>query len=447
MSNLSSWSDKKNSGEANGNRKRKRDLPPVRGSVKHVVQKEEEKEGEIVDNAKRTKPEPAAVVCERFKIEGNNYFKGKNFDLAVEAYSKAINALESNPIPWANRAMARLKLKQFKLAERDCSKCLELDPNYVKALYRRGQARQGSKKWALASEDFQQILKQSGKNDNSAKNAKVQLEFCQKQLRKTEKGAAKSKKKNSKKKKIMIEVVDDEKSGTLPKAKIKIEKKQAKTATSKTAKKTKPAFIQKVEHRNLQKKDPSKSAPAKKSAKSAPAGKAAKSENVSSAKAKPRIEVVKESKEKVEPRESARFVPKVTPKKRKKEMNQESPVSPYQRKSGEALPIPASYFDLQRLWRSLTFEDRTELFLSLAPENFPKLFGQSLSTSFLEEIFLIYSQNVEKNSGKVLDGLKNITKVARFELVNMFANKENLKNVFEKLKNIEDVEQVQKLFE
>merc|ERR1711879_618052 len=83
-------------------------LPPIRRSVtSHKVTPKEPE-----NDSARTKPQPPSVVCERFKIEGNNYFRGGKFELAEHAYSKAIEALRSNPIPWANRAQARLKLKK-----------------------------------------------------------------------------------------------------------------------------------------------------------------------------------------------------------------------------------------------------------------------------------------------------------------------------------------------
>eukprot|EP00494_Astrolonche_serrata_P022481 UN22738 len=54
--------------------------------------------------------------------------------------------------------MCYLKLKSYSKAETDCSDCLNLDGSYLKAYFRRAQARQGLKKWTLALEDFKQVI-------------------------------------------------------------------------------------------------------------------------------------------------------------------------------------------------------------------------------------------------------------------------------------------------
>ena len=43
----------------------------------------------------------------------------------------------ANPVYPANRAMANLKLKNWKEAEEDCTRALRHDPTYEKALFRR----------------------------------------------------------------------------------------------------------------------------------------------------------------------------------------------------------------------------------------------------------------------------------------------------------------------
>merc|ERR1711879_960966 len=167
-------------------------LPPIRRSVtSHKVTPKEPE-----NDAARTKPQPPSVVCERFKIEGNNYFRGGKFELAEHAYSKAIEALKSNPIPWANRAQARLKLKKFKKAEEDCDRCLQLDPEYTKAIFRRGCARQGSKQYAKAILDFEELLR---RNPSDAPSQKM-LEFCKKKRPPGKKIPPPKKKKKKKKK-------------------------------------------------------------------------------------------------------------------------------------------------------------------------------------------------------------------------------------------------------
>lgn len=55
-------------------------------------------------------PDPAA--SKRAREEGNTLFRRGRWSDAVAAYTRAIEADEGDALPWANRAMARLKLEQ-----------------------------------------------------------------------------------------------------------------------------------------------------------------------------------------------------------------------------------------------------------------------------------------------------------------------------------------------
>ncbi|WAQ89482.1 hypothetical protein PtA15_11A171 [Puccinia triticina] len=99
---------------------------------------------------------PTAQV---FKDKGNEAFKKADFRGAVEHYTSAIKADPSDHILPCNRAFARLKLQQWKLAEADCTRSLELlpEPN-CKALFRRGTARRHQNKWDEALQDLKAAL-------------------------------------------------------------------------------------------------------------------------------------------------------------------------------------------------------------------------------------------------------------------------------------------------
>ncbi len=63
-----------------------------------------------------------------------------------------------NAILPANRAMAYLKVKDWRLAEGDCSLAISLDETYAKAFHRRGTARKNLKDFGKALEDFRHVL-------------------------------------------------------------------------------------------------------------------------------------------------------------------------------------------------------------------------------------------------------------------------------------------------
>ena len=81
------------------------------------------------------------------KERGNKRFQGRQYQLAIDEYSKAI---ELSPDPthkdvsvfYGNRAQCWACLEKYEEAERDCVSALAIDPVYVKALCRRAMARE-----------------------------------------------------------------------------------------------------------------------------------------------------------------------------------------------------------------------------------------------------------------------------------------------------------------
>ncbi|CAH8304441.1 unnamed protein product [Eruca vesicaria subsp. sativa] len=89
------------------------------------------------------------------KEQGNEYFKQKKFNEAIDCYSRSI-ALSPNAVAFANRAMAYLKIKRYREAEADCTEALNLDDRYIKACSRRATARKqlGMIKEAIEDAEF-----------------------------------------------------------------------------------------------------------------------------------------------------------------------------------------------------------------------------------------------------------------------------------------------------
>jgi len=81
----------------------------------------------------------------KYKESGNDCFKNGKYDGAIELYDKAIEICpKSNSIDlsqfYQNRAAAYEQLKKWSNVSDDCTKALELNPKYVKALHRRARA-------------------------------------------------------------------------------------------------------------------------------------------------------------------------------------------------------------------------------------------------------------------------------------------------------------------
>ena len=98
------------------------------------------------------------------KAEGNALLKGGKLEAAAECYTRALCASPSPDADeraaiLANRALANLKLGSHAACADDCSAALDVSPRYVKALYRRAQAREAQDNLADAFRDLRELLR------------------------------------------------------------------------------------------------------------------------------------------------------------------------------------------------------------------------------------------------------------------------------------------------
>jgi len=147
---------------------------------KHVVRVDSDG-SEIEDSHDEDQEEEERVkMAADYKDQGNAHFKNGTFDKAVECYTMAQSLDIANPVYPANRAMANLKLKNWKEAEEDCTRALRHDPTYEKALFRRAQARDQLGKLEGAEKDYSELLKLDPKN----RAARKEIEALKKRLHK-----------------------------------------------------------------------------------------------------------------------------------------------------------------------------------------------------------------------------------------------------------------------
>lgn len=114
-----------------------------------------------------------------YKTLGNEAFKNKNFPLAIDEYTKAIEILEDESqgdinvitenvedvrkhshkyasalaILYSNRAQTQLKLENYGLAIHDCTVSIDHDNKFVKSLYRRAIANYAIRELSSALKD------------------------------------------------------------------------------------------------------------------------------------------------------------------------------------------------------------------------------------------------------------------------------------------------------
>ena len=98
-----------------------------------------------------------ALKAERERLKGNEYFKSKEFVTAYDCYSRSI-AFNETATAYSNRAIASIKLERFEAAIADCTRSLNLEPKFLKALVRRGTAFTFVGQYGKAIDDFNAAL-------------------------------------------------------------------------------------------------------------------------------------------------------------------------------------------------------------------------------------------------------------------------------------------------
>lgn len=116
------------------------------------------------------------------KVEGNTLFKDAQYEDAISKYEFALqlapempSSVELRSICHANRGVCYLKLRKYDETVKECTKALELNPTYVKALFRRGEAYEKLERYEEAIGDMKKILELDPSNAEARRNI-VRLE-------------------------------------------------------------------------------------------------------------------------------------------------------------------------------------------------------------------------------------------------------------------------------
>ncbi|RYO88838.1 hypothetical protein DL766_009376 [Monosporascus sp. MC13-8B] len=119
---------------------------------------------------------------DRMKEEGNAAYKASRWQAAFEKYSAALEVDPSNKSTNSkilqNRAMCRLKLKQYLEAIADCERAISLDPSYLKARKTKANALGLAEKWEDAVREWKSIQELDPEDRTIAKEIrKAELEL------------------------------------------------------------------------------------------------------------------------------------------------------------------------------------------------------------------------------------------------------------------------------
>uniref|UniRef100_A0A1A9ZWT4 RNA polymerase II-associated protein 3 n=1 Tax=Glossina pallidipes TaxID=7398 RepID=A0A1A9ZWT4_GLOPL len=136
--------------------------------------------GDVLAAEKRETPLKLKEANE-IKDKGNKHVKLGEYQLAIEAYTKAINLYPADAIFFTNRALCYLKLERYDECIEDCDHAIGLDNLAVKAYYRRMSAHESLGNNMDALKDCTSVLTIDPKNGE----AKRSLERINERLRKT----------------------------------------------------------------------------------------------------------------------------------------------------------------------------------------------------------------------------------------------------------------------
>ncbi|KAJ7405867.1 tetratricopeptide repeat domain 1 [Willisornis vidua] len=97
------------------------------------------------------------------KEKGNEQFKKGDYGEAEDSYTKALQICpacfqKDRAVLFSNRAAAKMKQDKTEAALSDCTKAVELDPHYIRALLRRAELYEKTEKLDEALEDYKAVL-------------------------------------------------------------------------------------------------------------------------------------------------------------------------------------------------------------------------------------------------------------------------------------------------
>eukprot|EP01013_Petalomonas_cantuscygni_P022526 TRINITY_DN434_c0_g1_i4.p1 TRINITY_DN434_c0_g1~~TRINITY_DN434_c0_g1_i4.p1 ORF type:complete len:592 (+),score=178.84 TRINITY_DN434_c0_g1_i4:321-2096(+) len=103
-------------------------------------------------------------TAEELKVQGNAHLQKGEFLDAVAKYTQAIKLDPSNHVLYSNRSAAYTSSSQYKYAESDARKCVELNPNFAKGYGRVGAALVGQHRYEDALAAYREGLDRDPNN-------------------------------------------------------------------------------------------------------------------------------------------------------------------------------------------------------------------------------------------------------------------------------------------
>ncbi|KAK9356232.1 hypothetical protein V1523DRAFT_393916 [Lipomyces doorenjongii] len=101
-----------------------------------------------------------ASEADQYKAQGNDFFAKKQYDDAITAFTKAIEASPApNHILYSNRSGSYASKKDFENALKDAEECIQISPTWVKGYTRKAAALHGQGDLVSARDAYEEALK------------------------------------------------------------------------------------------------------------------------------------------------------------------------------------------------------------------------------------------------------------------------------------------------
>ncbi|KAI0253162.1 activator of Hsp70 and Hsp90 chaperone [Lactifluus subvellereus] len=96
-------------------------------------------------------------MAEALKAEGNKAFSAKDYDRAIDLFSKALDLDKSNNnfVLWSNRSAAKAGKRDWDGALADAEQCIAANPTWAKGYARKGAALHGQRRYVEAIEAYE----------------------------------------------------------------------------------------------------------------------------------------------------------------------------------------------------------------------------------------------------------------------------------------------------
>ncbi|XP_024025700.1 tetratricopeptide repeat protein 1 [Morus notabilis] len=140
-----------------------------------LPEKSEQQEEQIVSDDELK--QKALAQANDAKLEGNKLYGNGQFEEALSQYELALylapdmpSSVEIRSTCHSNRAICYLKLGKYEDTVKECTKALELNPSYIKALLRRAEAREKLENFEEAIADMKKSLELDPLNDQAKKS-------------------------------------------------------------------------------------------------------------------------------------------------------------------------------------------------------------------------------------------------------------------------------------